>query len=1454
MKSTLRIVLFFAFFGFLFTLQAQTADVTKGCIPLEVQFTAPDGATDFYWEFMDGVTSILENPINTFNTAGEFQVEFFDGVNGTLIGSVTISVYEKPELAIDATPASGCAPLEVSFEDITEFPSGISVLGYNWVFEDGGSAVGTDVPTHTFTDAGSYYVSLEVMTNFESCNVTQIFDDIIIASTPPDVQFTTTPTPPIACQAPFTVTFSNQSSGDGALTYEWDFANGNTSNEVNPPAQTFSEEGFYAVTLTATDTTGCSATKSVEVSVGEPQADFEISDTVCVGNPIQIQNQSVTGFYTWTFDAGTFPATSTQTNPTVRFDTEGMHTITLTVTSLNGVCSGEITKEVYTDKVNAEFTSDPSYSCFEPVEIVYTALSGNAAEYLWTFSDGTSASGSDTVHTWVNMDTTTHSINGQIIDSTSLLVTNPSGCTATFMDHDTIHLPNALFKPDTVNGCAPVTVEFTDLSTSNEEIASWTWIYGDGNEATFDNNDPHSYVFTDPGEYDVVLVLENSAGCTDTSYTITIEVGSELSPDFSVDETEICPGESVQFTDLSGFDGIDAWHYSSDSHRLSHCFQEPNPTWTFGSETGSMDVTLDVEYNGCISTVTKENLISVKGPVAKIDYLIECESPFDVQLTNQSMETTNVTWELGDNNSSVISDFTHTYIDTGAYKVILTAENPSSGCPASQDSVTVFIQDIEASFELDPTYCIGNPVMLDATASLGVNDTCWKGYTWYFIDKRPITSQDSIIEYVFQQRGDHEVHLAVEDINGCKDTITQTTRVYQVFGNFTATDDLICLPSQVDFTDFSTGDTTIVEWMWEFGDGNTSEEQNPSNIFSTPPTGGNSYQVTMTAKDVLECTGQFNFEIELYQPVSFISSDPANRDICVGTEIDFFATDYTEQGSNLSFNWNFGTGQTSDLQNPSATFNEEGTYFVQLNFEEIATGCQGQETVVVSVQDYPQAAFTSSVDDEPIICAPQNILFQDASVSNYPLTQSWDFGNGQTGLGATVAAAFDKGNYTVQLVVSTPYGCADTVSRNFELVGPKGDFVMDKNVVCKNEAITFQLADASDVSSFSWVFGDGEIAENVNPVTHAYTFHPPSGRTVAKLILTGEDGACTFTVEKEVFIHQVIADFLRNDGVDTSICVTLPMDFTNTSQNADIFNWSFGDNTFSTQENPAHSYQATGTYIVELAIQNSTLGCLDTIQKEVLVGELPDLEAFGDIVCLGDTAFIGVTSPMAGWTYSWTPANALLSPTASQTGAVASENTLFEVLVTDPSGCHGTVEAEVVVTPPIQAMNFDTLVAEGTTVTLPIEYSDIYNFTWNPATGLSCQECSDPTVTPNESTTYQLFVTDNQGCFENTFNFNIQVYPEDIDIPNIFTPDNDGTNDYFSVLVAGESIQIFNSIELRVFNRWGQVVYDNENPNQGWDGNFNGKPSPSAVYVYILDVEFVSGKKTQYSGDVTLLR
>lgn len=147
-----------------------------------------------------------------------------------------------------------------------------------------------------------------------------------------------------------------------------------------------------------------------------------------------------------------------------------------------------------------------------------------------------------------------------------------------------------------------------------------------------------------------------------------------------------------------------------------------------------------------------------------------------------------------------------------------------------------------------------------------------------------------------------------------------------------------------------------------------------------------------------------------------------------------------------------------------------------------------------------------------------------------------------------------------------------------------------------------------------------------------------------------------------------------------------------------------------------------------------------------------------------------------------------------------------------------------------------------------------YLFEWNPTTSLSCTDCSNPTATPTESTDYTITITDNNGCiFTETIKItvNLKCEIEEVQVPNVFTPNGDTTNDVFEIVRPTGGNEMVET--MRIYNRWGQVVFEGSGEEATWDGTVDGKLAPSDVYIFYVVVACPDGER-EIRGDVTLVR
>ncbi len=1464
----------------------------NGCIGQQFQFDYTGGSTftSPHWDFDDGGSGAdILQATHTYSSAGTYHVVFTANNGGTPINEfIDIIVHPNPNPNFEATTIThGCIPLNVAFNDLSTGGGGSTITNWSWAFGDGGVGY-TENPTHNFSLSGLFDVTLTT-TDANGCVASFVLEDLISTSPLPNPVITTNPSPAFACTAPLNVTFSGSNSQSNSptgtsLIYSWDFANGNTSTLVNPPIQTYSSLGNYIAQLTVTDNNGCSNTSSVDVSINNPTAGFVVNDTVC--KSVSLQDTSTGNTTFWHYGDGSMGYSSYHT-----YADTGNYEIMQIV--YIGSCRDTAYANIYVEEPIAEFSIDPTFLCsvYSPNNIIHyiNESSENATSFIWDFGLSTIGNSPITGHYHGTLGTstlenptdtiifvdTTYSINAFSVFNTCLKIRTSHGCISEEVCHkDTIQKPNALFMTNKIDGCLPLTVEFSDSSSSFIKITNFEWFFGDGTSflgGELDTIVNHTY--NNEGIYQSYLVITNEHGCKDTSYFTPIYVGDVSNPNFTINQTTVCPTDTVLFANLTTIsDSIDYYHFTAENSLMSHCPSESEPFWVFNSVTGPQNITLTACNNGCCTDKLITNAITVKGPIGKIsNYTMDCSTPYDYTFYANLQETNSWDWNFGDgtisSNLTNLSDtiISHTYTSTGNYNVILTSYNSTSGCLPYSDTIKIYVRDVKASLEIDTLLCADNNEWFNSANSIDIYKSCNRGYYWDFGDGTPpIRTDIDSIYHNYPDTGTYEVTLIVRDINLCTDTTKGNYYVYDVYPGFTIDHKYGCKPSfTVNFTDTSNWDygNALESWQWNYnGYINFSNSQNPTFDFNYTQ---QYVPISLTITDTLGCSKTAYDFIAFSLPSADFDSIPSIN-VCIGDSVGFITTT-----ANLysDYNWNFGDGDTLFSQNGTSfyhTYNNHGYFNVSLEVID-SIGCSSTHSMLgnVSVQTYPEVGFFTNPDINLPICFGNMVTFIDTSNSIYSSQRNWLL-DGNTPITADTSVGWiyvNKGIFPISLTHTTTNGCSTTILDTVNVVGPEANLDLFPNHICKGEEINFTVSNMQDVYYYYFDFGDGTNSpiENVFGQTstnqsHTYNYSPISGQTTAQLFIFSDNMMCQTIIDTTVFIYPVISDFNRNNEIatiDTAHCLHIADQFFNTSINGSTWQWNFGDGNTSSLNDPQHTYQQAGIYNVTLSIHHDISGCTDTLIKQMIIYPKPDILANGGNICLGDTLQI-LTNNLIGL-YQWEPSTNLNSPTSGNPYAFPTESTNYTVYFNDNNNCKDTAEANIFVQqPPIEWVR-DTTIIIGESFNLNGEQQGGFTYVWSPETNLNCTICPNPNANPQNDITYYLTIQDTMGCNFITQNqYDVIVLPvSSVDVPSAFTPNGDGSNDI--IYVRGWGIKKL--LEFSIYNRWGELMFTTNDINVGWDGTFNGKPQNIDTYAYYVRVEtYIDVAPLSKKGNFTLLR
>jgi gliding motility-associated-like protein len=604
-----------------------------------------------------------------------------------------------------------------------------------------------------------------------------------------------------------------------------------------------------------------------------------------------------------------------------------------------------------------------------------------------------------------------------------------------------------------------------------------------------------------------------------------------------------------------------------------------------GLTAGNFTVTV-TDASGCTSTATVTITSSSSLSVSTNSTQQQCNTPGTATATPTGGSAPyTYAWNNGQTNA------TATGLAAGNYTVTVTSAN---GCTGTQTvSITSTSVFPIANFNSGPV-CLGTTTQFTDNSS-GSPST----WNWNFGNGNTSTAQNP--SYTYTAVGTYSVTLIVANASGCPDTVTIPVTVDPIpTAIFSPAS--VCFNNPIPFANNSTGNPT--QWLWNFGDGNTSTLQSPSHTYSAPGTYTASLVVT-TASGCKDSTKQIIHINPL--PTPNFSGLP----VCLGTTTTFSDLSTIAPGNITGWAWNFGepssSSNISSVQTPSHTYALAGTYTVVLTVTS-DSGCQGTIMIPVQVMAIPVAAFSV-----PNQCQNTASVFTDNSTGN-PTIWNWNFGDGspnavQQNPSHTYLAA---GTYTVTLIVSSAAGCKDTTN-NVVTIYPIPVPLFKADTVCAGNPSTFtdlSFMPNGNITGWLWNFGDGGTSTLQNP-THNYSH---AGNYSVTITVTSNNG-CSSSITVNTTVHAwPKADFcVAPDKAPTTAPV---FNFCDQWSN-DVVQWwwDFGDNTphDSSSTDPTHSYSATVTnndfynYTITVWVQNQW-GCWDTIQKVVEI--IPEFEFY----------------------------------------------------------------------------------------------------------------------------------------------------------------------------------------------------------------------------------------------------
>ncbi len=985
----------------------------------------------------------------------------------------------------------------------------------------------------------------------------------------------------------------------------------------------------------------------------------------------------------------------------------------------------------------------------------------------------------------------------------------------------------AFFAPEIQ--CGSLTIDFDNQSLGAE---NYIWQFGDPTNPDFTSTlENPSYTYPDTGIYTVTLITEPGAVCTDTFTREVYLQYASLSAAFDFEIVSCTDSLTIQVTDLSTdtlFD-IATWEWTFSPFGLTS--NDPSPVFniTSGDVAAVLSLVVTAE-NGCKDSLTESFFIDYIQEELSFDTVVICQGD-SVFLNNNFDESYTYEWSPGDGLNDINSPNPSAKpLETTTYFVTITDDQ---GCSLRLDATVQVIPPYPLQTPADTTICAP-----ELTVSTPIADGV--SVLWALDESFNVIISNADTAVVAPD-GPTTYYLMVTDTNNCS-VSTSFTIDGRAVNIRTVPDSIICLGETNVLGAFNLDPLDTLSFSWQPVGQIVSDPTNSAILIKPTQTGPINYIVT--AENQFGCMGFDSTIVTVIDTASQMDFTTVVQ--CSGYSVQFSSTSVNAP----FFRWYFGDPSNPGVfgEGPMTEYEYPGpgTYDLLITYgpEIRCPDTLIQQIVVGEPQIFPAFNWQLlSCGDSAVIQLTDQSQNLQSTITNWQWELEGEVFSDQQN---PILVLAESGAYEVSLIIFSEDGCEDVFTDIVEV-----DLIdlslPDSILICLGDSLQLNPGGDTDLQ-YEW--GPAVFFEDVNAVNPIIS---PSENVAITLHIIDAETGCEANRNLWVEVQPLFAYELPIDTLNCTLSSMLSV-----TSEADLqYLWAkdpgFVD-IVGQDSTVSVAFSGQQTFYLRMT---DGVGCITEDSLTLINGGF-SLNVPPVTICLGDTATLiaqdDFSEPLI---YNWTSSAEILSdPTLSQILISPQENTNYNLIAQNQYGCEASAMTSVTVRasgPAIVLSAEPDTIFIGESSQLTVTQDIDFNYQWSPAVTLSNPTIFNPVATPQETTEYQVVVTQENGCevlgLVTITVLNPNCTEPYVYIPNGFTPNGDGLNDELEVF--GNSID---ELYLAIYNRWGQKVFEANSQAEKWDGTFNGKALPPDVFGYYLRVKCFNGEVFFKKGNITIVK